>query len=170
MPLAMPAKARLSTALLIGGLTAAADQSSKLLAIHFLSPGQPVNLIGETLRLNLIYNPGMAFGIPLRGILYSGLLGLFLILALAVFIFKKESLSFAGGRSRFSSPTPVVTAIGLGLGGAVSNLADRIRLGAVVDYIDLGFWPVFNMADTALTIAAVLLVLSIFGGKKEVKG
>ncbi|NIM06249.1 MAG: signal peptidase II [Armatimonadetes bacterium] len=151
------ARSRLSTALLVGLLTILADQCSKLTALHFLSPGEPVNLIGQVLRLNLTYNPGMAFGLQVRGVLYLVLLGVFLFLILMYLVLR---------RSR-SSPAFVVAAIGLGLGGAVSNLIDRLRLGAVIDYIDLSVWPVFNVADIALTAAAILLALHLAVARKS---
>ena len=51
------------------------------------------------------------------------------------------------------------TALALLAGGALGNLLDRLRLGAVIDYIDLAVWPVFNLADVAVTLGAGLLVL-----------
>jgi signal peptidase II len=68
--------------------------------------------------------------------------------------------------------TPVAVALGLILGGALGNLADRVAGGAgfsgrVTDFIDLQVWPVFNLADTAIVIGAVLLAISSFDGTDE---
>lgn len=171
MRLARPAGGRLLPALLAGGLTVLSDQCAKWAALHFLSPGQPVSLIGQILRLNLIYNPGIAFGLPVRGALYFALLAIFLVLALAVLLPRSaDSQGCAASRPSAGRSALLATAVGLGLGGAASNLADRFRLGAVIDFIDLGFWPVFNIADIALTLAAALLAVNlIFGGKKRAK-
>ena len=68
--------------------------------------------------------------------------------------------------------TPVAVALGLILGGALGNLADRVAggtwfSGRVTDFIDLQVWPVFNLADTAIVIGAVLLAISSFDGTDE---
>lgn len=53
-------------------------------------------------------------------------------------------------------------AIGLQLGGAVGNLTDRLRLGAVVDFIDVGWWPVFNLADSSIVVGVAMLLAVVF--------
>lgn len=147
---------RLFTVFYAGLLTLALDQVSKWLAVRSLVEGQPVNLGGDILRLTLVYNPGLAFGLPLPGGVYFSLLGIFLLLALAaVFIRGKKSY-------RFTFSKYYLLVAGLGLGGAIGNLIDRARLGQVVDFIDLGLspalrWPAFNIADLGLTLAALLL-------------
>ena len=65
-------------------------------------------------------------------------------------------------------PTPVLRlAIGLQLGGAFGNLVDRIRLGSVVDFIDVGWWPIFNIADSSIVTGIGLLALIIFLTPRE---
>ena len=59
------------------------------------------------------------------------------------------------------SDRPVSIGLGLILGGALGNLTDRVVLGRVVDFIDLGVWPVFNIADSCITIGATVLVFSL---------
>ena len=67
-------------------------------------------------------------------------------------------------------PTPVLRlAIGLQLGGAFGNLVDRIRLGSVVDFIDVGWWPIFNIADSSIVTGIGLLALVIFIAPREPK-
>jgi signal peptidase II len=78
---------------------------------------------------------------------------------------------FVVGRS--IDRTAIAIALGLVLGGAVGNLADRIfrspgfGRGAVIDFVDLRWWPVFNLADSAITIGCVLLVLLSFSSRSE---
>jgi signal peptidase II len=58
-------------------------------------------------------------------------------------------------------------ALGLLLGGAVGNLIDRIRLGEVVDFIDVGAWPVFNLADSAVVVGVILIIYYFLFGQKR---
>ena len=122
-----------------------ADQGTKSLALALLRPGEPAPLLGSFLRANLIFNPGAAFGLRLGAgwhlALFSFLLGAFLLWSL-----------------RPSAPG----SLGLLLGGAAGNLLDRLRFGHVVDFMDLRVWPVFNLADVAITLGAVSLALRLW--------
>jgi signal peptidase II len=137
--------------LLPAGIVAAvvaADQLTKTMAERGLVDG-PVHLVW-TLRLNLSYNRGAAFGLGQH--LGPVLVAVAVVVLVAV---------LAAGRSLAARPLALV-AVGLLLGGAVGNLADRVvrdNGGAVIDFIDLQWWPVFNVADMAITAGAVLLVL-----------
>jgi signal peptidase II len=156
MTQASAAGKRLLLVLIVGLFAFGLDQTTKWLALQRLIPGRPVNVWGETLRLTLVSNPHLAFGIPLPQAAYFALLGLFLLLALlAAFLRPKSSL-----RHNLTGFYP--TLAGIGLGAAAGNLTDRFRLGAVVDFIDLGLsptfhWPTFNVADIGLTLVVVLL-------------
>jgi signal peptidase II len=126
-----------------------ADQLTKTWALHHTR--EPVHVIG-TLQLALTFNSGAAFGLG-RGItpvLVAGATVLVVIL-------------FGLGRAASRTASiPAVIAMGLLLGGACGNLADRLirnHHGAVIDFIDLRWWPVFNVADACITSGAVLLVL-----------
>jgi len=70
-----------------------------------------------------------------------------------------------------SRPLDRAVSVGLGLilGGALGNLADRVVLGRVVDFIDLGVWPVFNIADSCITIGAAVLVFSMLLKNQKAK-
>jgi signal peptidase II len=148
---------RLIIALLAGLIMFGVDQGSKLLALRHLPPGQPVDLIGETLRLNLVKNPNLAFGLPLPNAAYFVLPAIFVLLALlAAFFHPKSSL-----RHNLAGPYPLLA--GIGLGSAAGNLLDRFRLGAVVDFFDIGIssglrWPTFNAADIGLTLVVLILI------------
>jgi len=142
-----------STGLALGGSTAAAvvavDQLTKTWALRALRDG-PIHVLG-TLQLNLSFNTGAAFGLG------KGLAPLFMVGAIAVLV---AVIGF--GRSA-ATTTAAVIALGLVVGGATGNLADRFLRdhgGAVVDFIDLQWWPIFNVADAAITGGAALLILS----------
>jgi signal peptidase II len=137
---------------LVGAVAAAvvtADQLTKSWALRALDDG-PVHLVW-TLRLNLSFNSGAAFGLGR---------GLAPILAPLAILLLVALLGF--GRSALTS-LPGAVALGLVVGGALGNLADRLfrgHGGAVVDFVDLQWWPVFNLADAAITCGVVLLVVS----------
>jgi signal peptidase II len=146
-------RARGRTLLALGGTTAAVvvalDQLTKTWALAALDDG-PTHLVW-TLRLNLSFNSGAAFGLG------KGLAPFFVAAGVVMVV-----LLVGLGRSA-GTTGPAAVALGLVLGGAVGNLADRLfrdHGGAVVDFIDLQWWPVFNLADAAITCGAVGLVLT----------
>ena len=139
--------------LALGGATAVAvmvlDQVTKTWALGALDDGP--RHVAWTLRLNLSFNSGAAFGLG------QGLAPLLVVVGVVMMI-----LLLGMGRSA-GSTAPAVVALGLVLGGAAGNLVDRLvrdHGGAVVDFIDLQWWPVFNVADAAITCGAILLVLT----------
>lgn len=127
------------------------DQLSKHWALDALRDG-PIDLIGS-LRLNLAFNRGMAFS---QGAGFGPIIG---VIALLVIV----GLLVSIGRST-SRIYPL--AVGLIIGGAVGNVLDRLfrdpgwLRGGVVDFIDLQWWPIFNLADVAITVGGGLLLLS----------
>lgn len=124
------------------------DQASKALVRKFLPAGESVDL--KLLLLRQVRNPGTAFGL-----LHGRSTALFLasIAVLAVFLF----VLWWWGRARGGL---FQVALGLIIGGALGNIIDRIFLGAVVDFIDLRFWPVFNLADAAI-VAGVVYAIAV---------
>ncbi|MDQ1437566.1 MAG: signal peptidase [Acidimicrobiaceae bacterium] len=125
------------------------DQLTKTLAVRHLADG-PVHL-WWTLRLNLSYNSGAAFGLG------RGVAPIVLVLGVVMVV-----LLVGLGRLATGGLVAAV-ALGLLVGGAVGNLADRLLRdngGAVIDFIDLQWWPIFNVADMGITVGAALLVLS----------
>ena len=133
------------------------DVLAKYLALQRLLPGRPVPVIDGFFSLTLVMNPGLAFGMladtPAG---WRWLVALLSIGALAVLAAVGVRMLPAGGRL-----TPL--ALGLIFGGAVGNLIDRARFGAVVDFLDFywrGYhWPAFNVADSAISIGVALLAL-----------
>lgn len=129
-----------------------ADQGAKAAALASLSSVPTVPVIPGVFHLTLTRNTGVAFGL-LRGygLIVTGitvvLLGLFL-----------QSAHREGHlRERLS-------AIGMALilGGAAGNLLDRLRWGGVIDFLDFRVWPVFNLADSCITVGAVLMAWTLW--------
>jgi signal peptidase II len=110
-------------------------------------PDQHVGVLGP-LRLTLTHNTGVAFGL-------AGGAGAGLVLVTLA------ALGFVGLLFWRNPTRPGMwVAVGLLAGGALGNLADRVRAGAVTDYVDLPHWPPFNLADAAITIGVVLLAIA----------
>jgi signal peptidase II len=129
------------------GLVVIADQAAKAAIEAHLVPGQYVEVAGP-LELTLSHNSGVAFGLASGG-------GARLILLTAV------ALAVVGYVfSRNPTRPGMWVAVGLLAGGALGNLADRIRADAVTDYIAIGSWPAFNLADVAVTLGVLLLAFS----------
>ena len=126
------------------------DQITKLAIVAQLSEGQSQPIVGPYLSLTVQYNTGAAFGLFPGGTV--GLAVLTAVVVVVLVLWGRQATHFSAWFS---------AALGLSLGGAAGNLIDRVRLGYVIDFIDLHFWPVFNIADIAITCGAVILVLSI---------
>lgn len=109
---------------------------------------QKVSLDLGFLKFHLVKNTGGIWG------LFQGGNFLFIILTLIVLF---GILFYI--RRIFAAPTLVWTAFALVFGGGLGNLVDRIVLGYVIDFIDFIFWPAFNIADSAITVAIVLLLV-----------
>jgi len=127
-------------------LTLLVDQLSKALVRACIPLGASVPIIPNAIYLTHTQNPGAAFG------LFPNATMLLIIVALLV-----SAILLWLGRQGFDRRR-IAIAMGMMLGGAVGNLLDRVRFGAVTDFIDLKVWPIFNFADTALTVGALLLL------------
>jgi signal peptidase II len=130
----------------LGVLVVALDQVTKAVVEADLVPGEQVDLLGP-LSLTLSHNRGVAFGLAGGG---GGALVALTLLALVV-----VGVLFARNPTR----PGIWVAMGLLAGGAVGNLVDRVRQGEVTDFVSVGAWPAFNLADAAITVGVVLLVL-----------
>ena len=135
---------------LVAAAVAAADQLTKVWAVAALSDG-PVRLLGDTVQLRLARNPGGAFSV------LTGFTPLLAALAAVMAVVIVRTTHRTADRITAYS-------LGLVLGGAVGNLIDRvvrdpgILRGEVVDFVKIGFWPTFNLADSAITVGVVLIV------------
>ncbi|WKD57381.1 Lipoprotein signal peptidase [Corynebacterium capitovis DSM 44611] len=136
---------------------AALDQAVKQLVLAWVNPGEPIHIIGDWFRLLLVFNPGAAFSMGSD----------------ATWVFTTIQLVFVVG-SLIAAPriTSPWEAAGLALvaGGALGNLTDRLIrepsfwFGHVVDYISVGSFAVFNLADAAITVGVGLFIVALFFG------
>lgn len=121
-------------------------------------PFQSIPVIKNVLHITLVFNSGAAFGILQKSttfLIYAGIVFILLFFILM----KKEN----------KKSTLFLIACGLIVGGAFSNLWDRLYLGYVVDYIDFRIWPVFNISDACITVGAGLLLLESYQTHKKIK-
>ena len=145
------------SALMLTSFIVILDQITKFFIKESLTLGEPINLLGKYVRLNFITNPGMAFGIRVGGRMFFIVFTFIATLVILILLFKAKD-----GHSW--------TRIGLAsiLGGAIGNLIDRVMAGEVVDFIEIGPWPIFNIADIAVTFGMVVLIIIVFFEKKKI--
>jgi lipoprotein signal peptidase len=147
-----PARPRVRILFVIAAAVLALDIASKAIVVATLSDRAPVRLLGGLLTLRESRNSGAAFSIG------TSMTVVFTLIAVGVIVFIVRT-------SRRIYSLSWAIALGLLLGGAMGNLADRIFRapgpfrGWVVDWIELPHWPVFNLADSAIVCGGVLMVL-----------
>ncbi|TQL69213.1 signal peptidase II [Nocardioides albertanoniae] len=133
------------------------DQLTKLWAVATLVPGQPQELVGSVLQLNIIRNPGAAFS---TGTGYTWIFTTLSIVATIGVLWFARRVRHRGW----------AYALGILVAGISGNLIDRLTrepgfyLGHVVDFVQLPNWPIFNVADMCINVAAVLIVILSFKG------
>ncbi len=148
MPASRAGSRRVSAVLLVA--VVGGDQALKALVARLLPLGATIPLVSGILSLTHVHNPGVAFSLlPQVPVLVPAAIALTLL----TLLFYNEA--------RWVRHPHTQWALALLSGGAVGNLIDRLRVGAVIDYIDLHVWPVFNLADAAVTAGAALLVFSL---------
>ena len=137
-----------------------ADQVTKQIAEAMLTPHQPVNLF-PYFDWYLTYNTGAAFSFLADAGGWQR--RLFTVIAIVISVLIVQWI-----RNLPAEETPTAVSLALILGGAIGNLIDRVYLGHVIDYIQVWLgsypWPAFNIADAAISVGAVLLILSSFTG------
>lgn len=146
----MSRSAGLLLALGLAAVVSVVDQGIKSIVESSMRIGESVTLIPGFLNLTYIKNDGGAFGI-------LGGSQLLLLIGSAVAVVVVLWLLLAGDPSRTAA-----TGCGLILGGAAGNLFDRLSSGEVTDYVHFSFWYIFNVADAAIVLGVVLLLLSTF--------
>jgi signal peptidase II len=142
----------------VAAFVLAADAITKALVVVHLRPGEPVHVVGSALMLNLLRNSGAAFSVGTGNTIVFTAIALGVVVYIARTARNLRSLGWA-------------ITLGLLLGGAMGNLGDRIFRapglfrGEVVDWIELTrYWPVFNLADSAIVCGGILTVLlAMFG-------
>lgn len=136
---------------LVAALVLIVDQLSKALVVVTLGPdsdGGSITLVPGLLWLLYVENTGAAFGLFQGQNPVLALVALVVVLLLAVWF-----------RGVVGATPWGALALGLQIGGALGNLVDRLRYGFVIDFIDLPYWPTFNLADSAITVGVAMLVL-----------
>ena len=130
------------------------DQLAKAWLVGQLSPGEVINVVGDLVRLIFSQNSGALFGLFRDNAVIFGIVSLAVIGLIVAYHGR-------AGRSQYLS-----VALGLLLGGALGNVTDRLRLGYVVDFVDIGIgdfrWYTFNVADAAISLAIVMLIGAAF--------
>jgi signal peptidase II len=133
----------------------AADQGTKRLVASQLDLGDEVDVAGP-FTIHHVHNSGIAFGL-----LSSATAVVIVLTALAV----GWMVAFF---ARSGARHPVLpVGLGLVLGGSLSNLADRIRLGHVTDFLDLRYWPAFNLADTFIVVGVLVLLATLVAADRQ---
>lgn len=139
------------TALLVVG----ADQLTKIWVRSNLVVGQSLFEVGIFQIIRFPPNTGAAFGLfPDQSfiLIIVAIAGIILLLVYALFIYR---------RYPFLNNLPGRVALGLILGGTIGNLIDRLRFGGVTDFISIGIWPAFNLADSAVVVGVILFAYSL---------
>jgi signal peptidase II len=141
-------------------LTLIVDQLTKAAVRAWMGPvGTSISLVGDFLRLTYVRNPGAAFGMlpEHRGVFV--VVSFLVILGIGLYMFKMRP-----------TRSIVVVALGFVCGGALGNLIDRLAFGKVTDFIEVRHVPVFNAADSAISVGVTLLVLWLLFSPSETAG
>jgi signal peptidase II len=157
----VPARSRRVLALYgTAALVLVLDQLAKHLVVTNLAGRPPVDLIGEVVQLRYTTNSGGAFSLLTGAPLFFGIM----------------AIVIAGGiiyASRRAQPLSLLVVLGLVLGGALGNLTDRLLRGEgllrgeVVDFVKVGWWPVFNVADSCVVVGGILLAILLGRAESE---
>lgn len=152
------------TVAIVAALVFALDLASKRWALLALDHGETVHLLGGLMPVTLAFNPGLVFGLEVRGMGRGVLLAITVLILVLLFTLYRKGHDHDPYRG---------WGIALAAGGALGNLYDRMRWArGVVDFlgpIDLGFvlWPIFNLADVAITLGALLIAASFGWEERE---
>lgn len=134
-----------------GVLVVILDQITKYLIANSMTIGESISIIPGIFHITYILNPGAAFGLFENSRIFF--LAIALICVVATFVFRKyileEGKLFQYGMALF-------------IGGAIGNVIDRANNGLVRDFFDFRIWPIFNVADIAICIGVVMILISVF--------
>ena len=131
------------------------DRISKSFFSDILDVGESLPIIHNFLHMTLVHNTGIAFGFfKDQGVVFI------IIPMIAIVLLMFNTYYYRQNNKQLSRS--YILAFSLILGGAIGNLIDRIFYGYVIDFIDLRVWPVFNIADSAVTIGAIIIVFKCF--------
>ena len=130
-----------------------ADQTTKALVKNLMSVGESIP-VNSPVRLTYVQNTGSAFGLFTNQTFALTIAAAVGIVVIAFVFFR------SGGASNL-----LAISLTMQMAGAIGNLIDRIAYGYVVDFVDFRFWPVFNVADSSITIGFVILAVALLFGK-----
>jgi len=131
------------------------DRITKMFFSDILAYGESLPIIRNVLHITLIHNTGIAFGFfKNQGIVFI------VIPIIAIFLLIFNIYYYRQNNEALSRI--YIVSFSLILGGAIGNLIDRIVYGHVIDFIDFRVWPVFNIADSAITIGAIMIAFKCF--------
>lgn len=146
--------------LILGVVVFICDQISKNWIQHTLGPEpleHEIPILGDWFNIVYSHNTGVAFG------LFQNMSPLFIIVSLFICLGAIYVYNLYLPNETWS----VQVSLGLIVGGALGNVADRIRLGYVVDFIQVGWWPIFNLADSCISVGATVLALHLLFVQEE---
>jgi signal peptidase II len=154
--------------MIIAGLILGADQFTKYLVVQNLGPNEswsPVPALSRLIKITYIYNSGAAFGMFQN----SGNIFVVVALIVAVGIVIYYVVGIVAHQS-FQTPRYwlIRLSLGLQLGGALGNMIDRLRFEeGVIDFVDIGFWPIFNVADVSIVTGVIILTYILWKEDSE---
>ena len=138
----------------VAGIVLLCDQVTKFLAVWRLKPAKMIPVLPNVFHLSFVENTGIAFGL-----FQNRAQGLTFVITISVLCLLAASVFFK------AKPLPHRLAYGFILGGAAGNWMDRIRFQYVIDFLDFRIWPVFNVADSFITIGVVLFIWFALRGR-----
>lgn len=128
------------------------DRITKVFFSNLLSLGESLPIIRNTIHMTMVHNTGIAFGLfKNQGIV-------FIIIPLIAIVLLIYNIYYYKHNDQKLSRLYIV-AFSMILGGAIGNLIDRIAYGYVIDFLDFRIWPVFNIADSAITVGALIIAI-----------
>jgi signal peptidase II len=149
---ARPSPRRWPLFLTLAAAVVVADQAAKALVTSSLAPGESVDVVGDTVRVVFGQNSGALFGLFKDNALMFGLVSIVVIGLIVTY------------HARAAGTLYLTVTLGLLLGGAIGNMIDRLRLGYVVDFVDVGLgglrFYTFNVADSAISLSILLLFIA----------
>jgi signal peptidase II len=137
--------------LIISAVVVGLDQVSKYLISSLIIPGDSIPIIKNIFHITLVHNTGIAFG------MFKNQVAIFILvssIAIILILYNLFQHKRNGGLHKLE-----LNALCLILGGAIGNLIDRVMFGYVIDFLDFRIWPVFNIADSAITIGIIILLV-----------
>jgi len=138
--------------LIIVFLVVGSDQITKHLISQIISPRESIIIVKNFFYLTLVHNTGVAFG------MFKNQTIVFIVISIIAIVLILYNMFYQKKYRKLHKLDLV--AFSLILGGALGNLIDRLRFGYVIDFLDFRIWPVFNIADSAITIGIILLIIT----------